>query len=200
LSRGDVKVNYLKKRYELQLSYFQTCVLLCFNQGVSFTLGELVQQTQLAEVELVRIIKSFLEIKLFLVSDSDLSATSVVKLNMDFSKYTCSYLFNILTCCCSKRTKIKVTGAVLGETKEEIQQTHKQVDVDRLLYLQALIVRIMKTRKHLGHNQLVEQTIREASSRFAPSIPMIKKVIEGLIEKAYVERDENNHDEYLYMA
>jgi len=64
----------------------------------------------------------------------------------------------------------------------------------------ALIVRIMKTRKKLHHNQLVEQILRESKSRFNPSIPALKKCIEGLIEKAYLERDKTVREVYLYVA
>jgi len=37
----------------------------------------------------------------------------------------------------------------------------------------------MKTRKVMTHNLLVEAVIREAQSRFVPSISAIKKCIEG---------------------
>lgn len=35
---------------------------------------------------------------------------------------------------------------------------------------------------------------------FAPSIPMIKKCIESLIDKQYIERTQNSGDEYSYVA
>ena len=96
--------------------------------------------------------------------------------------------------------KLKVSGPMQAESQAEKQETHQQIDIDRQLYLQALIVRIMKTRKRLHHNQLVEQIIKEAKVRFAPPIGSIKKCIEGLIEKAYIERDSKVRDEYLYVA
>jgi len=42
--------------------------------------------------------------------------------------------------------------------------------------------------------------IESILARFAPSIPMIKKDIESLIEKAYIKRTANTTDEYSYMA
>jgi len=100
----------------------------------------------------------------------------------------------------SKRSKLKVSGPLQTETVAEKQETRQQIDVDRQLYLQALIVRIMKTRKKLNHNSLIEEIIKEARARFAPSISSIKKCIEGLIEKGYIERDEKSRDDYLYVA
>ena len=104
-----------------------------------------------------------------------------------------------------KRSKIKLTTAPTTETPAESQATTRQVDVDRQMFLQvrllkasvcvlrcadpvrqgvtrprqALVVRIMKTRKVLTHTLLYEAILRESRTRFAPSIPVIKKCIEG---------------------
>ncbi|KAJ8313728.1 hypothetical protein KUTeg_008289 [Tegillarca granosa] len=42
--------------------------------------------------------------------------------------------------------------------------------------------------------------ISQARARFAPSIPMIKKCIEALIDKQYIERTASSSDEYSYVA
>lgn len=60
-------------------------------------------------------------------------------------------------------------------------------------------MRIMKSRKREKHNLLIDEVINQAKSRFTPSIQMIKKAIESLIEKQYVERLSSN-DEYTYIA
>lgn len=46
----------------------------------------------------------------------------------------------------------------------------------------------------------LSQVISQARNRFTPSIPMIKKSIETLIEKAYLERITGTTDEYSYIA
>jgi hypothetical protein len=58
----------------------------------------------------------------------------------------------------------------------------------------------MKSRKELSHNLLIQEVINQAKPRFAPNIAMIKKCIEHLIEKQYLERSEEKKDQYLYVA
>lgn len=58
----------------------------------------------------------------------------------------------------------------------------------------------MKSRKELFHTQLVQEVIDQSKARFAPSVPMIKKSIEHLIEKQYIDRDETVREKYLYVA
>lgn len=106
---------------------------------------------------------------------------------------------------------------------KETEMTQSSVDEDRKLYLQATIVRIMKSRKVLNHNLLIQEVsrydkklnesrpnlltilfdlkvINQSKQRFNPSISLIKKCIEALIDKQYIERTTKNKDEYSYIA
>jgi hypothetical protein len=100
----------------------------------------------------------------------------------------------------SKRLRFKPAAVLQKETKEENSETHKSIEEDRKLFLQAAIVRIMKARKTLTHVNLVKETISQAKARFQPSIPMIKKCIEHLIEKEYLQRQEGETNTYSYVA
>lgn len=53
----------------------------------------------------------------------------------------------------------------------------KTVDDDRKYVIQATIVRIMKARKTMKNQPLIQEVISQISQRFAPKIPDIKKVI-----------------------
>lgn len=57
----------------------------------------------------------------------------------------------------NKRTKLRITSTLQKETPQEVEQTVNSVEDDRKTYLQAAIVRIMKSRKILRHNQLVNE-------------------------------------------
>ncbi|VDP21945.1 unnamed protein product [Onchocerca flexuosa] len=57
----------------------------------------------------------------------------------------------------------------------------------------------MKMRRKMSHTELVEEVFRELESLFTPEVKMIKKMIEFLIEKEYLQRvkDEKNVYEYI---
>ncbi|KAG8767076.1 Cullin-3 [Serendipita sp. 405] len=57
----------------------------------------------------------------------------------------------------------------------------------------------MKDRKVLGHNELVNEVTRQLAHRFQPNPAMIKKRIEALIEREYLERREDKKS-YNYLA
>jgi cullin 1 len=56
----------------------------------------------------------------------------------------------------------------------------------------------MKARKKMKHNQLVSETINQIKSRFVPKVADIKKCIEILLDKEYLERLDD--DELGYLA
>lgn len=90
------------------------------------------------------------------------------------------------------------------------------MDDDRKHEVEAAIVRIMKSRKHLLHNDLVTEVIRglimsntiilflkvtnQLKGRFMPDPVLIKKRVESLIERDYLERDKTNLKLYIYLA
>lgn len=55
--------------------------------------------------------------------------------------------------------------------------------------VEASIVRIMKARRRLQHAQLVAEVSKQLATRFAADPAFIKRRIEALIEKEYIERD-----------
>lgn len=59
-------------------------------------------------------------------------------------------------------------------------------------------MRILKARKKIGHSELIAETIRVTKSRGTLDIAGIKKNIERLIEKDFLEREDDGG--YAYVA
>lgn len=75
-----------------------------------------------------------------------------------------------------------------------------QVEEERRHQIEAAIVRIMKSRKTLAHNELVAEVCRQLAVRFTPIPHSIKKRIESLIEREYIQRHKDDPKQYNYMA
>ena len=54
---------------------------------------------------------------------------------------------------------------------------------DHPLPVQACIVRVMKDRKAMSHNELVQEVIRQLVARFQPAPALVKRRIESLIDR-----------------
>ena len=86
----------------------------------------------------------------------------------------------------------------MKETKEEREKTVKAVSRDRLYLIDAVLVRIMKARKTILHQQLIPQVLEQVKVPAQPAD--VKKRIESLIEREYFERDTNDRNQYNYLA
>ena len=59
----------------------------------------------------------------------------------------------------------------------------------------------VRQRKKLSHQKLVTEVIQQLTARFLPDVNMVKKRIESLIEREYLEREEDtDRPAYRYLA
>ena len=89
---------------------------------------------------------------------------------------------------------LPVNVSVECQSSERSQGRNHQ---DRLELLKAVIVRIMKRRRQLGHLELVQQT-RSQITVFQPTARHVKEAVELLIENEYLERI--GKKKYRYVA
>jgi len=118
-----------------------------------------------------------------IVSDNEGKGASILKVNEQFT---------------SKFKKIVVTRMNKKESAEESKETEERVIEERKYEIDASIMKIMKARKKTAHSDLLEALKSQLKFLFQP--PVIKKRIEGLIEKGYLKRDDKNPKIYLYVS
>ncbi|KAL4891287.1 Cullin family-domain-containing protein [Aspergillus ambiguus] len=208
LAHCQLRARFPKGDKELVVSSFQAIVLLLFNevpnrgtlsysqiqeatslcQSLPHPLCDICVDTNVhtADPELKRTLQSLACAKYRVLSKKpkgrDVHATDEFSYNGGFS---------------DAKMRIKINQIQLKETKEENKTTHERVAADRHYETQAAIVRIMKSRKTITHPELVAEVIKATRSRGVLEPSDIKKNIEKLIEKDYMEREEGNRYQYV---
>jgi cullin 3 len=101
----------------------------------------------------------------------------------------------------SKLFKVKI-GTVVAQRESEPEniETRQRVEEDRKPQIEAAIVRVMKSRKILEHNNIIAEVTKQLQALFLPNPVVIKKRIESLIEREFLERDEVDRKIYRYLA
>ncbi|KAJ9064102.1 ubiquitin ligase (cullin) of SCF [Entomophthora muscae] len=188
--KGEIKAVFTKGNkagYIFQVSTFQMAILLLFNEMDKVTHNQMLEITALSPEALIGPLTILVKAKVLMAEENkavgDTSASYV--LNTEFK---------------SKKIRMNLNVPIKSESKQESEDTHKKIDEDRKMYIQAAMVRIMKARKSMKHVALVNETITQLSSRFTPVISDIKKCIDLLIEKEYIMRDEEDRDNFVYLA
>ncbi|XP_052205390.1 cullin-1-like isoform X1 [Diospyros lotus] len=186
-SLGTCNINgkFEAKTIELIVGTYQAAALLLFNSSDKLSYSEIKTQLNLADDDLVRLLQS-LSCAKYKILNKELT-TKAVTPNDSFefnSKFT------------DRMRRIRIPLPPLDERKRVVED----VDKDRRYAIDASIVRIMKSRKVLGHQQLVMECVEQLSRMFKPDFKAIKKRVEDLITRDYLERDKENPNLFRYLA
>uniref|UniRef100_A0A4W3I850 Cullin-4B n=1 Tax=Callorhinchus milii TaxID=7868 RepID=A0A4W3I850_CALMI len=187
LGHSVLKAEFKEGKKELQVSLFQTLVLLMFNEGDEFSVEEIKTATGIEDGELKRTLQSLACGKARVLNKApkgkDVEDGDKIIFNDDFKH---------------KLFRIKINQIQMKETVEEQTSTTERVFQDRQYQIDAAIVRIMKMRKTLSHNLLVSELYNQLKFPVKPGD--LKKRIESLIDRDYMERDKDNANQYHYVA
>ncbi|XP_063793295.1 cullin-4B [Pseudophryne corroboree] len=187
LGQCVLKAEFNEGRKELQVSLFQTLVLLMFNEGEEFSFEDIRQATGIEDSELRRTLQSLACGRARVLTKNPRS-----KDVDDGDKFTFNDDFR------HQLFRIRINQIQMKETVEEQASTTERVFQDRQYQIDAAIVRIMKMRKTLSHNLLVSEVYNQLKFPVKPAD--LKKRIESLIDRDYMERDKENPNQYNYVA
>eukprot|EP00979_Chaetoceros_neogracilis_P012101 scaffold3111_cov263-Chaetoceros_neogracile.AAC.8 len=202
---------------ELNVSLCQALVFLCFNlEGISdeesqLNIGEIMKQTGISDRgEAERVLQSLsmgrVGTQVLCRVDSTIEKNaSDTTMSMSRKKHKTvrkavsdSDLFQFNSNFTSNQRRIRITNIQMKETPNDRRKTHESVILDRLHLIDAAIVRIMKARKTLQHRDLVGEVMNQL--KFPAKGLDVKKRIESLIEREYLERVEGDSSRYNYLA
>jgi len=173
LAHCQLKASFPKGQKEVVVSSFQAIVLLQFNgketdEKVSY--DYLKTATGLPEAELKRTLQS--------LACARLRPLTKHPKGKDI-KESDSFIFN--SSFSHERYRVKINQVQLKETKQENKETHERVAADRQFETQAAIVRIMKSRKTIGHSELIAEVIKATTTRGVLQPADIKKNIDRYV-------------------
>lgn len=189
LGDGEVKGTYGKREWIFQVSTLQAMLLLLFNtETETVTFADLLAGFSVGEEILKRLLHSFIQPKAKVLmktvenpEDKNMAVkpTDSFKVNQEFKS-------------AAKKLRIPMPSLDEGEKRGRIEE-------DRSYAIEAAVVRIMKARRNYGHQQLVADVLAQLAF-FRPDVKLVKRRIEILIDREYLERDPNQPNHYKYLA
>jgi len=192
MGTADLKATFGSgQKHELNVSTYQMCVLMLFNNADRLSYKEIEQATEIPASDLKRCLQSLALVK----------GRNVLKkepMGKDVSEDDTFYVNDRFS---SKLYKIKI-GTVVAQKESELEKldTRQKVEEDRKPQIEAAIVRIMKSRKQLEHNNLMAEVTQQLQLRFLANATDVKKRIESLLEREFLERDAVDRKLYRYLA
>jgi cullin 3 len=192
---GDMELRATvgKTRRTITGTPYQAVILLLLSDPPSLTYAELLQQSGIADADMRR--------HLLAMTSSSKKDQRVLAKTGDKRTLEAS---DVLTVSAAWKPKLKhVKLGLMGASKardKEAEDVSKKVTEERKMSIDATIVRVMKSRKELDHKTLVNEVILLLAARFAPKPALIKKQIESLISREYLERCGEGSNSYKYLA
>lgn len=192
-----------ERRYELNAPTHGMIVLLLFNSlpsngddgsTAALSLQEIQGRTNISAADLTRALASLsIPPKCRVLAKTPLTKTI---------KPTDTFAFNAQFVSKSLKIKVPVIHALSKvEGEDERKATEEKNNQTRSHTIDAAVVRIMKQRKDLTHTALITEVVTQLASRFRPEVAMVKKRIEDLISREYLERIEDSEPAaYRYVA
>lgn len=187
--KSEVKANLSRRGkppFIFTVTNVQLMILLAFNRKNVHTFGELLDTIGVAQHTLEAHLLPFTKYKLL----DQLPPAPEAFSNTD-TRFTMVEEYK------SKKLKVNFVSSIKTEQRQEEDDTTKEIEELRKNYLSASIVRIMKARKNMKHNDLMNEVLYQAQSRFRAKNLDIKRVIDFLIEKEYIARCDGDAYEYL---
>lgn len=185
LGTCNISGKFEPKTMELIVTTYQASALLLFNSSDRLSYSEIMAQLNLNDDDVIRLLHS-LSCAKYKILNKEPSTKAI--LPTDYFEFNSKFT--------DKMRRIKIPLPPVDEKKKVIED----VDKDRRYAIDASIVRIMKSRKVLNYQQLVMECVEQLGRMFKPDVKAIKKRIEDLISRDYLERDKDNANLFKYLA
>jgi cullin 1 len=183
---ATVRATFGKRCYDLYVSTLQAIVLESLSGGVERSFDDLARSLNLEPEILQPLLHSLSGGKHKILSRAPSSSTKKI---VSTDVFTANIKFS------SKLRKIRFPLQNSSSSLDSEKVLHE----NRSIAVELAIVRIMKARSTLSHDELFAQVVAQLSSLFfKPSRRLVNNRIESLIERQYIERADTAADGYNY--
>ncbi|OBA20445.1 Cullin-domain-containing protein [Metschnikowia bicuspidata var. bicuspidata NRRL YB-4993] len=207
----DLRISYPSRTYDINLSTYGGVIMmlfapqstdaagdpvLAFDEQRELTYDEIRELTRIPEFDLKRQLRSIavaprLRLLVKVPMSKDINPTDTFRLNSKFKLP--STKVKVLT--------VKSDAPKISDARaEEADEVRAAIDEGRKHLINAAVVRTMKSRQTIKHNELIEEIVKQLQNRFLPPMVHIKQQVEDLIEKEYLRRDADSPNVYHYIA
>jgi cullin 1 len=184
LGQATIAAKLNNRRHDLIVNTYQALILLLFTKDEKHDISFIQNATGLDLAQTKKLLATLSMSKYKILNKSGDAKSAIA----DDETFTPNDGFQ----CQHRKIKIPPPATEESASKERVEE-------DRSIAIEAAIVRIMKMRKNLNHQQLITEVLSQLAF-FKPNPKLIKQRIEHLIEREYLERDPNQASMYRYLA
>lgn len=190
---AEIKTSGFQKSYFLQTTSIQLALLLLFNHNEKLTYGEIKDKLGFTEGsnhlwEAIRFFAS----RLKLIIRENKEEKEDKKVAEDTEHFWINTAFK------SERLKISCVPSLTAKREERKGgEDMSEIMKEREFVIDAAIVRIMKSRREMALLDLQQET-KKLISLFVPDPKMVKRRIDSLMERDYLERHPDKTNIFIY--
>jgi cullin 1 len=173
----------LDTKYQITMSLIEHSIIELYMKKMQYTYKEITEILSMNTKECIIYINNLTKSKLLISNEEEIEDETVLTFNKNFT---------------SKKLRFVLPTPIMDKSQDE-SKNKDIVNEDRSEMIKANIVRIMKSKKNLSHNDLIIE-VNKNINLFTPNVKNIKKCIENLIDREYLERCNNEKDRYNYLA
>lgn len=176
--------------HEISMPIYGAIVFLLFENHDELTTEEILNLTNMPEQELQRqLISLSLAPKSRVLKKKPLSKTISPQ-----DTFSINYGFT------SPTQKVRLQTIANVSSKSESQAGQDSLEKERVIEVNAAIVRILKSCKKSAHDKLFQEVSEALRDRFSLTQSTFKKSIANLVNKEYLQRDSEDTNIYHYIS
>nr|CDS25960.1 cullin 1 [Hymenolepis microstoma] len=206
-----------------EVSAYQMAILMLFNKAEIYTVRQMEALTNIDEVRLVPLLESLLKTQIleFVIDGVSKSADNeeievkgqkaeaysqaaelsqnLPTVTMDTKLTLCKKYYNDQIYV-NLNLPVRFVNEEVKKKKMTMEVNAERVESGRIISIQCYIIRLLKARRRMAHQDLVKGISEQPFIAFQPSTTQIKLSLDKLIERGFIRRDPDDMTTFEYIT